>query len=177
MAETDASITPESWKTRFTRWAFNLSLVYRSTGGRITHISADWRHVRVRLPLTLWTRNYVGTMFGGSMYSCVDPFYMIMLLQNLGKGYTVWDKAATIRFKKPGKTTLYARFDIDVAELDAIREAAAQARSIDRTYTALLTDAQGVVYAEIEKVIYIRRRQSKTDAAESNLSGAVTTAH
>jgi hypothetical protein len=177
MADISAPLTQESWKTRLTRWAFNLSLVYRSTGGRITHISADWRHVRVRLPLTLWTCNYVGTIFGGSMYSCADPWYMVMLIRNLGKDYTVWDKAATIRFKKPGKSTLYARFDLDQAELDAIREAAAQARSIDRTYTVLLTDAQGAVYAEIDKVIYIRRHQSKTDAAESNLSGAVTAAH
>ena len=123
MANLAPPVKPESWATRVTRWGFNLAPVYRGTGGRVMRISADWRDIRIRLPLSLRTRNYVGTIYGGSMYAAVDPFYMIMLIRNLGKGYTVWDKAATIRFRKPGKTTLYARFTLDEAELDAIRAA------------------------------------------------------
>lgn len=156
---------PESWRTRLTRWTFNLAPVYRGTGARVTHISGDWRDVRIRLPLSLRTRNYVGTIYGGSMYASVDPFYMIMLIQNLGKGYTVWDKAATIRFRKPGRATLFARFTVNQEELDAIRVALTSARSIDRVYTVDLVDAQGVVYAEVEKVIYIRRDQAATASA------------
>lgn len=147
----------ESWRTRLTRWRFNWFPAYRGTGAWVTYIARDWREVRIRLPLNIQTYNYVGTIFGGSMYAAVDPFYMIMLIRNLGKGYVVWDKAASIRFKKPGRSTLYARFTLDEAELDAIGAALEQARSIDRVYRVELTDAQGVVCAEIEKVIYIRR--------------------
>ena len=157
---------PESWATRLTRWTFNLAPVYRGTGGRITHISGDWRDARIRLPLNRSTRNYVGTIYGGSMYSCVDPFYMVMLINNLGKDYVVWDKSATIRFRKPGKTTLYARFALDGAELDAIRAALESERSIDRVYSVALTDAQGDVHAEIEKVIYIRRKAPTAGAGQ-----------
>lgn len=157
MAKLTPPVEPESWATRVIRWGFNLAPVYRGTGGRVMRISADWRDIRIRLPLSLRTRNYVGTIYGGSMYAAVDPFYMIMLIRNLGKGYTVWDKAATIRFRKPGKTTLFARFSLDAAELDAIRAALDTARSVDRVYSVTLTDAQGVVCAEVEKVIYIRR--------------------
>lgn len=160
MAKLTPPATHESWATRVTRWGFNLAPVYRGTGARVTHISADWRDVRVRLPLSLRTRNYVGTIFGGSMYGAVDPFYMIMLIRNLGRDYIVWDKAATIRFKKPGRATLYARFTLDQAELDAIRAESLTAHSIDRVYRVDLTDAQGVVHAEIDKVIYIRRATS-----------------
>lgn len=168
--------TPESWATRVTRWGFNLAPVYRGTGAWVTRISADWRDVRVKLPLSLRTRNYVGTIFGGSMYAAVDPFYMIMLIRNLGKGYTVWDKAASIRFRKPGRGTLYARFTLDEVELDAIRAALTMARSVDRVYTVTLTDAQGAVCAEVEKVIYIRRDSSQAGAAEQDTGGAATTA-
>ncbi|HEY7975525.1 MAG TPA: DUF4442 domain-containing protein, partial [Ktedonobacterales bacterium] len=70
----------ESWRTRRTRWQFNLSPVYRSTGATITYIAADWRETRIKLPLRLRTRNYVGTIYGGSMYAAVDPFYMVMLI-------------------------------------------------------------------------------------------------
>jgi acyl-coenzyme A thioesterase PaaI-like protein len=167
---------PESWSTRIIRWGFNLAPVYRGTGAWVTHISADWRDVRIKLPLTLRTRNYVGTIFGGSMYAAVDPFYMIMLMRNLGKGYIVWDKAATIRFRKPGKKTLYARFALDEAELSAIRAELANSRSLDRTYTVTLTDAQGTVHAEIEKVIYIRRNASATGEAEREASDAMASA-
>ena len=80
------------------RWGFNVFPAYRGTGARVTYISADWREVRVALPLSWRTRNYVGTIFGGSLYGAVDPMYMIMLIRILGPGYTVWDKAATIRF-------------------------------------------------------------------------------
>ena len=176
MANLAPPATPESWATRMIRWGFNLAPVYRGTGAWVTHISADWRDVRIKLPLSLRTRNYVGTIFGGSMYAAVDPFYMIMLIRNLGTGYTVWDKAASIRFRKPGRATLYARFTLDEAELDAIRAALSVARSIDRVYTVTLTDARGVVHAEVEKVIYIRRDTPEKGGPEHDTSGAATIA-
>ena len=86
-----------------------------------TQVASDWREVRVELPLSVRTRNYVGTIFGGSMFGAVDPFYMIMLMKNLGPGYLVWDKAASIEFLKPGRSTLRATFRLDEAELEAIR--------------------------------------------------------
>jgi acyl-coenzyme A thioesterase PaaI-like protein len=151
---------PESLRTRLTRHAFNLFPAYRGSGGRVAYIASDWREVRVRLPLSLRTRNYVGTIFGGSMYGAVDPFYMIMLMKNLGPGYVVWDKAASIRFRKPGRSTLHARFLLDEAELSAIREALAAARSVDRVYTVELEDAAGVVHATVEKTLYVKRAEA-----------------
>jgi acyl-coenzyme A thioesterase PaaI-like protein len=148
----------ESLRTRVQRLGFNWFPAYRATGGRITFIAADWREIRIRLPLNLRTRNYVGTLFGGSMYGAVDPIYMVMLIRTLGPGFVVWDKAASIRFRRPGRTTLYARFVLDDAELDAIHAALRAAPTVDRTYTVDLTDAEGVVHATVEKVIHVRRK-------------------
>jgi len=153
----------ETWTTRGRRWAFNLFPAWRGTGARVTRISADWREVDVRLPLNWRTRNYVGTIFGGSLYGAADPVLMIMLIKNLGPGYVVWDKAATIRFRKPGRSTLFASFVLDESELTAIRGALEAADRVDRTYTVNLVDASGVVHATVEKTIQIRRR----DAARS----------
>ncbi len=149
----------ESWPTRLRRWGFNFFPAYRGTGARITYIAADWREIKLKLPLNWRTRNYVGTIYGGSMYGAVDPIYMIMLIKLLGPGYIVWDKAASIRFRKPGKRTLYARCIIDQAETDAIRAALAEQPSIDRVYTVDLVDQEGVVHASVEKTIYIRRKE------------------
>ncbi|HEX6912891.1 MAG TPA: DUF4442 domain-containing protein [Longimicrobium sp.] len=148
----------ESIRTRMMRWGFNWFPAYRGTGGRITYIARDWREIRVRVPLSRRTRNYVGTIFGGSMYGAVDPIYMVMLIQALGPDYVVWDKAASIRFRRPGRTTLHARFVLDDAELDAIRGALVDQPSVDRTYVVELADAEGTVHAVIEKVIHVRSK-------------------
>lgn len=150
----------ESLRTRLQRWGFNLFPAYRGTGGRITYIARDWRELRIRVPLGWRTRNYVGSIFGGSMFGAVDPIYMVMLIRNLGPDYLVWDKSASIRFRRPGRTTLHARFSLDDAELDAIRAALAEAPAIDRVYTIDLVDADGVVHATVEKTIHVRRKES-----------------
>lgn len=139
------------------RWGFNLFPAYRGTGARITYIAADWREVRVRLPLSWRTRNYVGTIFGGSLYGAVDPLYMIMLIRLLGPGYTVWDKAATIRFRKPGRSTLFARFLLGEDEIREIRRLLEGGSPVDRIYTVDLADAAGVVHATVEKTVYLRK--------------------
>ena len=148
---------PESVATRLQRLAFNLIPAYFGTGARIVYIARDWREVRVELPLSLRTRDYVGTIFGGSMYGAVDPVYMIMLMKNLGRGYVVWDKAAAIRFRRPGRRTLSARFSLEEAELQAIREALRHAPAVERTYVVELRDPDGDVCARVEKTLHVRR--------------------
>jgi hypothetical protein len=149
----------ESWRTRWVRWGFNLFPAYRGTGGRITFIADDWREIRVRVPLSWRTRNYVGTIFGGSMYGALDPVYMIMLIKLLGPGYVVWDKAATIRFRKPGRETLTAIFRIAPEEPAAIRSEVDQNGKVERIYTVDLINAAGEVHATCEKVLSIRAKQ------------------
>jgi acyl-coenzyme A thioesterase PaaI-like protein len=153
---------PKSLPPWLTRLMFNLWPCYRGTGGRVAYVSRDCREIRIRLPLSWRTYNYVGTIYGGSMYAAIDPIYMYMLIQNLGPDYVVWDKAATIHFKKPGRTTLYARFVLDEAELEAIRQALVHQPAIDRVYTIELVDEGGAAHAIIEKTIYIRRKQPES---------------
>jgi len=150
---------PESLRTRLMRWGFNWWPCYRGTGAKVTFIAADWREVRVRLPLSWRTRNYVGTIFGGSLYAAVDPFFMIMLMKNLGADYVVWDKAASVRFRRPGRGTLTATFRLDEAEFIEIRDLLRDLPKADRTYTVELVDRAGLVHAVVEKVVHVARRE------------------
>lgn len=149
---------PESWPSRVMRWKFALFPAWRGTGARVKYIASDYREVRIELPLSWRTRNYVGTIFGGSLYAATDPIYMIQLMLILGRDYVVWDKAANVRFRKPGRTTLTATFKIDDAELDTIRELTASGNPVDRVYHVDLVDSEGVVHASVDKTIYIRKR-------------------
>ncbi len=148
----------ESLRTRAFRLAFNFWPCYRGTGARVTYIASDWREARIRLPLSLRTRNYVGSIFGGSLYAAVDPFYMLMLIHNLGPDYIVWDKAASIRFRRPGRSTLTATFRLDEAEVQEIRDLLQDLPKVDRTYTIELVDKEGLVHAVVEKVVHIARK-------------------
>jgi acyl-coenzyme A thioesterase PaaI-like protein len=143
-------------------WAFRQMLnvwpCYWGTGGRVTFISSDWRQANVRLSLGLRTRNYVGAIFGGSIYGSIDPIYMLMLIKILGPAYIVWDKATTVRFKKPGRGRLNAQFIVTEDEIATIRDLSSQAKSIDRVYAVEFRDRGGDLVASIEKTIYVRRK-------------------
>jgi acyl-coenzyme A thioesterase PaaI-like protein len=152
---------PESFRSKTFRWGFNFFPAYRGTGGRVVYIADDWHEVRVKLPLNWRTRNYVGTIYGGSIYGAIDPIYMLMLMRILGPEYVVWDKAAKVRFRKPGKGALFADFHLSTSEIDEIKSLAETSKSIDRIYNVELKSKDGIVHAEIEKTLYISKKGSK----------------
>ena len=114
--------------------------------------------IDVEMKLRFWNRNYVGTHFGGSLYSMTDPFFMLMLIDNLGPEYLVWDKAATIRFKKPGRGKVRAEFRLSDEQIDEIRRAAATNGKTEPTFVVQVKDEAGEVVAEVEKVLWVKRK-------------------
>ena len=124
----------ESFRTRLSRLAYNWFPAYRGTGGRITYIAADFREIRVRIPLNWRTRNYVGTIFGRSMFGADDPIYMVMLIKNLGPTFVVWDKSACVNFLKPGRSELYDHFLLTDEDLRNIRAEIESASTTERIY-------------------------------------------
>ncbi len=145
----------ENFQSKLRRLFFNLFPAIRGTGGWVSFISDDWRELHIRLPLSWRTRNYVGTVFGGSIYASTDPFYMVQLINILGDSYVVWDKSATIKFKRPVKQSVYARFLITDEILSEIKENVKENGFYNIELPILLQDKQEIVYAEIIKTIYI----------------------
>ena len=119
---------------------------------------ADMRSAAVEMRLHWWNRNFVGTHYGGSLYSMTDPFYMLMLIKNLGPEYVVWDKAASIRFRKPGKGKVRAEFRLTDEQLDEIRERLKTEAKYEPTFTVEVKDASGGVVTEVQKVLHIRKK-------------------
>ena len=163
----------ESWHTKIFRVLMNLYPMFFGTGGRILFWSADWAEVHLRLKLNMWTRNYVKTIFGGSMFSATDPFYMLMFLHILGKDFVVWDKSATIKFKKPAKKALYAIFKISPELLNKLKNEIQQ--NGETTHVALIqwVDVDRVVYAELERTIYMASKdfyKQKLEKRKSTVS-------
>jgi acyl-coenzyme A thioesterase PaaI-like protein len=123
-------------------------------------LSEDRRTFHVRMKLGFFNRNYVGTHFGGSLYAMCDPFFMLLVIPALGPEYVVWDKTATIRFLRPGRGTVRATFHVPEDRIEEIRRDADQAASVEPHFTAQVIGEDGQVVAEVEKVLYVRRRRS-----------------
>jgi hypothetical protein len=134
-------------------------------GIRVQWLDPEMRAVDVTMKLRRWNKNFVGTHYGGSLYSMADPFFMVMLIQNLGREYIVWDKAATIRFRKPGRGMVKAQFRLTEAVLEDIRTRLETQEKYEPTFRVQIKDEAGEVIAEVEKLLYIRRKQSKAVAA------------
>jgi len=149
----------ESLKSRLTRILFNYFPMFWSTGAKITYLAADFKEIHIKLPLSWRTRNYVGTIFGGSMFSATDVLYFLLVVKNIGEDYIVWDKASSIRFKKPGKGTLYTKAVISDEEIEIIKTELLNVDKIDRVYYLDLIDEAGDICASIEKTIHIQNKQ------------------
>lgn len=154
--------TGESLRSRLLRMAMNFRYpCYRRTGARVIYVARDLSEVRIKLPLNWKTRGHWGTTFGGSMYAAIDPVLLVMLAVRLGRSYQVWDKAATIEFLKPGRSTLYARFRIEEAEIEELRRLLAQEPKLERRYSIALTDAAGTVHAAFTKTLHLRKAAAR----------------
>lgn len=141
------------------KFLFNISPMYRGTGGRLIEVHDNLQYVKIKLPLNYKTKNYVGTLYGGHMYSCVDGIFMVQLINILKDDYVVWDKSATIRFRRPGNQTLYAEFELSDEFIQQIKTEIAELNEKDYTLHVDIKDKDGKLYAEVEKVIYIASKE------------------
>ncbi|MEN8990984.1 DUF4442 domain-containing protein [Avibacterium paragallinarum] len=134
---------------------------YKGAGISIDKIDLANYHIRVKMPLTRKNQNIVGVHFGGSLYSMVDPFYMLILMHHLGSRYIVWDKAANIQFLSPGRGTVYADIQLDPNEINHIKNLADNHAPVLRNYSLNIFDEAGLRIAEVQKTLYIRRKQPR----------------
>ncbi|MEA3452666.1 MAG: DUF4442 domain-containing protein [Bacteroidota bacterium] len=148
----------EDFNSKIKKFKFNFFPAYRRTGGRIIFISSDWQEVHVKLELNRRTRNYVGTAFGGSIFGALDPIYMVQLINLLGKEYIVWDKSAKIKFIKPIKKTVYAKFIISNELLSEIKEQIKISNKYIIDLDVSFYDEEKIIYAKTTKKIFIANK-------------------
>jgi hypothetical protein len=157
---------------RALRRVLNIWPPFLFAGIRVESWSDDWRHARVRLAMHWYSRNFVGTQFGGSLFAMTDPFWMIMTMQSLGTDYIVWDKAGEIEFVAPGREAVHAEFHLEDAVLDEIRAATAGGEKYLRWFETEVKTAGGEVIARVRKQVYVRRKRGKSAGAATSTTSA-----
>ncbi len=163
----------ESRNSVLMRWAFNFWPCIWCTGSKIQFIAADYREMHVSLKLNIRTRNRVGTVFGGSIYSSVDPHFMLMFMQILGNDYVVWDKAATVKFVKPITDRVKCRFWIPDETVNEVKQKIADQGEYTFDLPLKYEDESGAVYAVFTKTVYAaskafykKKMQAKTQTGK-----------
>jgi hypothetical protein len=140
------------------RW-INLWPPFLGAGIRVKHIAPDMKAIDVEMKLRWWNANYVGTHFGGSLFAMTDAFYMLMLMHHLGETYVVWDKGATIRYRKPGRGTVRAEFRLTDIQVADIREKLKMLPKYEPVFVVEVKDEAGVVIAEVKNLLHVRKKQ------------------
>lgn len=134
---------------------------YLAAGVSVDYVNDDTTIIDVSMKQRFYNTNYMGTHFGGSLYSMCDPFYMFILIQHLNKEHIVWDKAASIEFIKPGRGRVKARFEIDHKRIAEVKAQALESFKIHPVFETYVYDADGEKVAKISKTLYVRRKDAK----------------
>ena len=154
------------------RHGINLWPPFLFAGIKLKELSNDWRHARVELRMRPWNRNYVGTHFGGSLFAMTDPFWMLLILHQLGRDYIVWDRASEISFENPGRGTVSASFDVTPEIVEELRAAAAGGEKVLRWFETDVIGEDGTVVAKVRKQIYVRLKKDRQGAKNTATDAA-----
>lgn len=144
------------------RWRINLYPPFLGAGIRVDHISDDYQAIDVSMGLRWYNRNYVGVHFGGSLYAMTDPFFMLMLMNALGRDYVVWDQAAKIDFVSPGKGIVRACFRLTPGDIARVRNEAESGAPLRPVFTVEIRDEQDALVARVDKTLYVRKKKAGT---------------
>lgn len=137
------------------KYGFNLSPMYRRSTARVSEISDDLHYVKVTIPINYKNKNYVGSIFGGSLYSATDPIFMIQLINILGNDYVVWDKSACIKFKRPVREKVFVEFILSEEDIAQIKQDVKAKGEIDVEKTIQIKNDNGTVFSEVHKIVYV----------------------
>lgn len=140
------------------RFLFNLWPPFWFTGISVKKVSKNWRYLRVEMPLRFYNKNIIGIHFGGSLYSMIDPWYMMMTANNLGGQYYVVDQSACIKYVAPGRGRVYAEFFLNDTDIAEIKKLADENEKVTKTFMVAIKNTDKETICEVEKTIYIRKR-------------------
>lgn len=133
---------------------------FLASGIKVKLTGTNEDEFEVSMPLRFYNKNYVGSHYGGSLYSMCDPFYMLILMEKLGKNFLVWDKAANIKFKKPGRGLVKAHFQIPDSEVEEIKKIVSLEGKTEPIFEIEVKDEKGETVAIVEKTLWVKRKDA-----------------
>lgn len=142
------------------KWAMRFYPPFLFQGIWTQKFDDDFLGVRVKVVKNIFNRNYNGSIFGGTIFSAVDPFPVILFHQVLKrKGYRVklWTKHASIDYVKPGISNLYFSVALTEADVHEALLALEEIGKFTKTFQIKINNKNGVLIAVVNIGIYIKK--------------------
>lgn len=130
---------------------------FKLMGVKVIELDPDWNLVRLKLPLTLFSRNMADTMFGGYQAAIADPVAAIACARQF-PGYAVWTRSLSLDFEHPGNSDLELRFVFDADIKQRIREELASRGRSTPAFEYGLYRADGLRCTRVDCRVAIRPR-------------------
>ena len=133
---------------------------------KVLELDDDWSTVRLRLPLTAFSRNMGDSMFGGYQAAVADPIAALACAKKF-PDFDVWTRAMNIDFIAVGNTDLELRFNFDLVLENQIRNDLVSHGRSNPKFEYALYRQDGVCCSRITNTVAIRHQGYKP----RNLSG------
>lgn len=127
---------------------------------KVLEITANWRTVRILLPLNARSRNPGGVMFGGYQAALADPIAALACAR-VFPGYSVWTRAMSISFDHGGNSDLEMRFALTPEQEKDIRMQLESEGRATPTFEYGYVRKDGVRCTVIRNTVAIRPRGYK----------------
>lgn len=126
----------------------------------VQRVHEDFKGIDVKIRKSFLNINSNKTVFGGTIFSALDPIHSILfhliLKQNGLKKSIAWLKSAKINYLKPGTTDLYYSVVINDDDIEEAKYEIKKNGKIVKTFTTEVFDKTGLKCAVCENEIYIR---------------------
>jgi len=122
---------------------------------KILEHTSDWKHIRIKLPLTWASKNAAGNMFGGYQANLADPVPAIACIKHF-PGYRVATKHLELSFLRVGNSDLILHFDFDDAQILNIQQELDKHNRATPCFTMNYVRADGKICTTIRNTIAIR---------------------
>ncbi|MCL8000825.1 YiiD C-terminal domain-containing protein [Brucella sp. 21LCYQ03] len=112
---------------------------------------------------SLLNMNGNGAIFGGTIFSSIDPIYPVLIgafVKSKGLNKTIsWLKSAHIEYKKPGYRSLHFSVTLDPAQMQEALDTLLVHGKVVKTFSTDIFDVDGLHCATVRNEIYIRNLQ------------------
>jgi acyl-coenzyme A thioesterase PaaI-like protein len=144
---------------RVLKWAMRCYPPFLFQGIWTKQFEKEFTGAQVKIINNIFNRNYNRTIFGGTIFSAADPYYVLLFYQILiRKGWRVklWLKHSTIDFLRPGNCNLYFKINLSPEDIEEVVAKLESDGKFIKTFRVEITNKEGILYAVVHNEIYIR---------------------
>ena len=126
----------------------------------IKSISEDFMQIKVRISFSWMNKNFQRTIFGGTIFSAVDPYFPTMywhIFSRKNIPIEVWVKSAKINYKSPADSDLSLVFKLKEKDIQSALNGLQKDGKFEVWHNVEAINSNNIICAEAKILVYIRK--------------------